>query len=209
MVRILSIVFVPLIYFYGISIIRLFRAIDLGNNLHIYFLLGFIGALIIVRLFLRRISFFITFEHELTHNLWAILTFNKPTGFHVEANNGGLFTYSGKGNFIITLSPYFFQTLNLFLLFIMLFIQLQFYPLFYGLIGFAAGYHLVTDISDIHLQQSDLRVNGLIFSFIVIILGNILMFGLILSFIISGWSGIWNFMTSGIKGLFDLVIQIF
>src|SRR3972149_7037440 len=160
MVRILSIVFVPLIYFYGISIIRLFRAIDLGNNLHIYFLLGFIGALIIVRLFLRRISFFITFEHELTHNLWAILTFNKPTGFHVEANNGGLFTYSGKGNFIITLSPYFFQTLNLFLLFIMLFIQLQFYPLFYGLIGFAAGYHLVTDIRAIHLQQSDLRVNG-------------------------------------------------
>jgi hypothetical protein len=91
---------------------------------------------------------------------------------------------------------------------IILFIQVQFYPLFFTLLGIAAGYHLISDISDIHLQQTDLKVNGLFFSFVVIILGNVLMYGLVLSFVIGNWSGMWDYMQSGPNEMYFFIIQI-
>lgn len=208
MVRILSIVFIPLIYFYGVNFIQLFSELDVTNSLHFNFLVGIAVAAIFFRIILRRISFLTTFEHELTHNIWAVLTFNKPIGFHVEKDNGGYFQYSGSGNFLITLSPYFFQTFNMFLFLIIVFIQVKYYPLFLVLIGVAAGYHFISDISEASPRQPDLRVYGLFFSYVVILLGNVIMYGLVFSFIIGHWQGMYEFLIGGVRDMYLFIVQI-
>ena len=45
--------------------------------------------------------------------LAAILTFHKPKGMSIEQDKGGSFTYEGKGNWLITIAPYFFPTFPL------------------------------------------------------------------------------------------------
>ncbi len=41
-------------------------------------------------------SYISIFKHELTHNLFAILTFNKPTGITVKGDLGGFLIIEAK-----------------------------------------------------------------------------------------------------------------
>ncbi len=209
MKQVIAVLFIPLIYFYGVNLLQLFQVINITNTIQLNFIGGFIGGIVFIRLFLRKISFFRTFEHELTHNIWAILTLNKPTGFHVEKDNGGYFSYSGRSNFLITLSPYFFHTLNLFLLLITIFIQDKFYPLFAILIGVATAYHFVSDIHEARPHQTDIQKNGLFFSYVTILLGNIIMYGLIISFIIGSWNNMALYFTKGGKDMYIFFVELF
>ena len=51
---------------------------ELGLKRNMMFLGGTVVSGIICYLFSRRLEFFSTFEHELTHNVWAMLFFKKP-----------------------------------------------------------------------------------------------------------------------------------
>ena len=56
--------------------------------------------------------------HELTHTFFALLTFHKVVHIHLNMDeSGGAMGFKGKGNWLITISPYFFP---LFLFFMML-----------------------------------------------------------------------------------------
>jgi hypothetical protein len=90
---------------------------DFVNGLdlfHYFFLGGAVFSLFVVAKFKQQLEFFSTFEHELTHNIWAMLFFIKPMGFHVNTDGSGLFEYRNGGNkfseIFISLSPYFFPT---------------------------------------------------------------------------------------------------
>ena len=80
---------------------------------HYFFLGGCLFSLVVVAKYKQKLEFFSTFEHELTHNIWAMLFFRKPMGFHVNTDGSGLFQWEGGSKFskiFILLSPYFFPT---------------------------------------------------------------------------------------------------
>ena len=69
--------------------------------------------------FLRRPifgSFLSTLEHELTHAIFALATFHRVTGLRATWRSGGQVNFQGTGNWLITVAPYFFPTICLFIL---------------------------------------------------------------------------------------------
>ena len=80
------------------------------NTEYICFFGGVVFSLLIVSVYRKKLEFFSTFEHELTHNIWAMLFFRKPMGFHVNKDGSGLFEFIPGGKFsdiFISLAPYF------------------------------------------------------------------------------------------------------
>src|SRR5262245_39127376 len=53
-------------------------------------------------------NFVVTFEHELTHAIFAWLTFHRVVGFRAGSSSGGHVRYVGRGNWLIAVAPYFF-----------------------------------------------------------------------------------------------------
>jgi hypothetical protein len=212
-IRILiSIIFIPLCYFYGAELIDLIRLISLKNSVHLAFMAAFAGSTLLFLIFLGRGSFISIFEHELTHNLWAILTFRKPVGFQVFKGQGGRFYAEGKDNYMITLSPYFFLTLSFLFLPLFLVIQPSYHKAFMIILGILTGFHTSTTIKETGLRQDDLHTFGILFSLIFILLGNIISYGIILSFVTGGWEGIKEFLFSGMKDIIsygkDIVVNL-
>jgi len=204
MVRLLVIVFIPLILVYGSVFVDVLSITDFENMNQLTFWASFVGFSLLFFWRLKATSFFATFEHELTHNFWALITFNKPTGFHVYENGEGSFEYKGRGNFMISLSPYFFPTFAFFLLPFHDLLKQQVIIYYFVLMGVVMAFHFVTSIKETHLQQSDIKQYGWFFSLTTILLGNIVCFGAVIAFTHAGWEGILQFFVSG----FDLVIDL-
>lgn len=201
----LSIVFIPLIYFYGGSLWDLIKVISFDNPVQLAFVIALIGSTLLFAIFLRNGSFLAIFEHELTHNLWAIFTFKKPVGFQVFKDQGGRFYAEGGRNYMISLSPYFFLTFSFMFMPLFLFIQPSYYKSFMVVLGILTGFHTSTTIKETSFRQPDLEDYGLAFSFVFIIFGNIISYGIILSFVTGSWEGIKDFLVSGIIGLSSFV----
>jgi len=187
MKTVLIILFIPLIYAYGRALFGLIQRFDITSNRVFFFSLGFIVFTVFWLLILRKYSFFSTFEHEFTHMVLALLFFRRPRAFYVHEKEGGWIMLAG-GNFIITLGPYFFLTLCLFILPIYLVIQPQFYPYFLLLMGALLAYHTFSTLRETDFnRQTDIIFNGKIFSAFVILLGNLISYGYILAFVYGGF----------------------
>ena len=204
-----TILILPLIYFYGKSFSLLFGIVSFAEPYQFWFLIAFAGATILSFLFISKGSFLATFEHELTHNLFAILTFNKPTGFHVNRDGSGLFQYRGRGNILITLGPYFFQTFSFLLLPLYLVIIPDYYAYFFGLLGILTGYHTSSTIKEFRFRQPDIRKNGILYSTILVVFLNIISYGILFSFVAGRWVGIKDFLVSGILDFVGIVKSLF
>jgi hypothetical protein len=53
-------------------------------------------------------GFFRTFEHEMTHVVFALLTFRRPRRMLVTDDAGGHMAFEGSDNALVSFSPYFF-----------------------------------------------------------------------------------------------------
>ncbi|MFZ4520247.1 MAG: hypothetical protein ACOYNC_01000 [Bacteroidales bacterium] len=197
-VMILMILCLPLIYLTGKSLVIEILAISPGNLFQMMFFIGFIVSALLFSVFKRRLNYFTTLEHELTHLLWAVLTLNTPTELHVKKHIGGMVAYQGKKNVMIVLSPYFFQTFTFLLFLVYLVINWTFYKWFYLILGVSVGYHLATDIREIpDRRQPDLQQYGFIPSLIIIMFFYLLSLGLILGFVEQGgFGGMWKYLVS-------------
>ena len=60
-------------------------------------------------------QFVITLEHEITHAMFTYLTLHKVVGFRASLGEGSEVRYIGRGNWLITVAPYFFPTASLIL----------------------------------------------------------------------------------------------
>jgi len=130
--------------------------------------------------------------HEFTHALAAMLAGGKVTAFHVSAKGGHVLT--DKVNWWIALSPYFIPIYAL--IWMALWLTVDFYhplrdiqPLLYFGIGLFWAFHLTFTVSMANHRQTDLTGQGLVFSFTVILLINLLMFLVLLSFMNPGGFG--------------------
>lgn len=140
------------------------------------------------RFFRRPIfgTFLSTLEHELTHALFAIVTFHKVTGLRATWRSGGHVTYQGPGNWLITVAPYFFPTICLFILVASVLLPTSFHTTVSGLMGFAIGYHVTSTYHETHAGQSDLKKAGWPFCLLFLPTANIISYGVLLSFCYGG-----------------------
>lgn len=126
--------------------------------------------LVLWTLFIRywRITWLSTLEHELTHALFAVLTFHRVVDIRTSWHSGGHIRYLGRGNWLITLAPYFFPTICLLILPFFALMPDQVTHFADAVLGAAFAYHITSTIRETHLGQSDLKKAGYLFSLMVI-----------------------------------------
>lgn len=151
-------------------------------------LLGLIGGIALYWFGWRPLSkrigvsrWFLAVEHELTHALFALLTFHRIHAIHASWDGQGRVEFDGRGNWLIAISPYFFPTAPLLLLFLVAFFPTPFLPMSAAALGFALTYHIRSTWAETHSRQSDLRRTGLLFSCLFLPAANLLSLGFLLS----------------------------
>ena len=155
---------------------------------HYYPMLMGMGVYVVVwQVLFKNIGngWFATLEHELTHILFAVLTFHKITDIKASFTGNGHMNYSGVGgeNWLITISPYFFPTFSAVVLGLMYLSKNQFNVFFLDLLGFSIIYHIHSTYKEIHYGQSDLKEVGFMHAWIFLPSANLLGFVILLSLI--------------------------
>ena len=151
------------------------------------------------------------FAHESTHMLAALLTGHKPKSMRIEPDKGGSFTYEGKGNWLITVAPYFFPTFPFLWMLGGLWFEYnnQAFPQWYIFIfGLLVGYHIVANFYQIHSEQTDFKKAGHLFCILFIPGANILLFGYLWSFVLKGWAGLAAWQRFGFQACVQFIRQI-
>lgn len=123
-----------------------------------------VAAPLIKRRRLPNSSFWLTFEHEMTHLFFALMCLHPIHSLQITSNNGGSVEHGGRGNWLVTVSPYFFPTFPLLVGSVSLTLPPSFKVIGIGFVGFAFAWHLVSTVVEIHAKQSDLNQVGFIFA---------------------------------------------
>ena len=165
-----------------------------SEDIALYFLAPIVGMMVIWGIVPGLNGSALTiFAHEFTHMLAAILTGHKPKGMSIMPDKGGSFSYQGKGNWLITIAPYFFPTFPFLWMLGGLWFKYQGqpFPTWYIMtFGALVGYHIVSNFYQIHSEQTDFKKAGYLFSAMFIPGANILLIGYLWSFVLKGWSGL-------------------
>ena len=133
-------------------------------------------------------SYVSTFEHELTHALFAWATLHKVTGLKVTWRQGGacFFEGSGGGNWLIAIAPYWFPTLSIAPLLVLPWVSSTATLWVHASLGFVLFYHLTSTWRETHREQTDLKETGWMFAAAFLPSANLLCYGLILCFALRG-----------------------
>jgi hypothetical protein len=148
-------------------------------------LIGFAAYMVLWTVFLRsrsrrQGSFWSTFEHELTHILFTVLSFGRVRGLVASHREGGLMQHEGSGNWLITVSPYFFPTLAVPILLIMLTLEGEALEIARITLGIIVAYHLTSTYRETHRHQTDLQRVGFGFAWCFLPTANLMSYGLVL-----------------------------
>jgi hypothetical protein len=211
----LFLIAVPFLFYgFGGETLRTLAKISLKDPRWLAFLAGlviFFPCLFIARrLFLSAWSYLETLEHELTHLLIGLLFLKIPVGIRVSAHEGGEVRQIGlgtTGQTWVSLAPYFFPTISLFVLIFAYFIDLN-PKLFLGILGWTTAFHLVTNWSETSFRQPDLQKAGILKTLLILPVMNLISYGSILAFIADGRKGFGSFWFDGFKGALGLISTI-
>ena len=151
--------------------------------------------------FRRRItgSLFSTFEHELTHAIFAWLTLHRVQGLKATWNSRGLMTFKGKGNWLIYLAPYFFPTLTVPIVIYLLVVHGATPEWVDALLGATMAYHITSTWRETHREQTDLKEVGFIFAFLFLPTANLAFFGAVLAFAHGGLGSSYQFLVTSFQ----------
>jgi hypothetical protein len=156
---------------------------------HSPFFGGAIGYYLGWKWFFRRRawgSMISTFEHELTHALFALFTFRIPRSIRVTWDQGGHMTHTGRSNWLILIAPYWFPTATFATFTVMLFLPESTIQTASIFLGITVSYHLTSSWIETHPEQSDLRRAGFGFCWCVLPFLNVWAYGMILAFLGGG-----------------------
>lgn len=186
------------------------RLITGSQELLILLLIGIgIGALLYFVL-IRKWTYFLTFEHELTHAIMSLLFLRKVTRFRVTRYEGGVVYHSGGfggdfGNIMITLAPYYFPTFTVVALLFQPLIPPKFISIYIVFVGFTLIFHHLSTVLEIRDNwhshtfaeagsgkqvNSDIGRSGFLFSFIFILTMTLFFNALILWFVKYSYRGV-------------------
>jgi hypothetical protein len=175
-----ALILVPLISGFGEAFYRLTLKIVEKYDSYLFFL-GGIGAGIISFPLLTRRKFIRTFEHEMTHLIFAKLFFGKVKKLNVTDEQGGFVEYTSYPNPFISLSPYFFPLFSAIVALLIPLLNTGITRYASILIGFFLIQHLFYSISEILASQPDIKEEGRLFSAIFITFFTIFFYGTIIS----------------------------
>ena len=133
---------------------------------------------------------FSTLEHELTHALFALLTFHPVVGIHATWSQGGQTRFRGGGNWLLYIAPYFFPTLSVFIAAMRLFFDGTAALWVTGLLGASIAYHILSTWRETHDGQTDFHKAGRLFSGTFLPGANVLAYGFLLGGAMDGWAGV-------------------
>lgn len=126
--------------------------------------------------------------HELTHALWGLLFFAKPSKLRVTEKGGSV--NLTKTNILITLAPYFFPFYTFIVILIALitriFIEpLPYIPVWLFFIGATWAFHVLFTMETLTQHQPDITVYGRVFSWVFIFVVNVLLILVWLAYVTS------------------------
>ncbi len=138
---------------------------------HYNFIFGFFLYLLI-RFFNKKfkynILFFETFQHELTHMFFALITFKNIYSFKASSTRGGMIK-TEKITPIVALSPYTIPLFSLFFIILTIFFKERYVNFLYFFSGFFFNQFFISTIKDAFFtKQTDLE-NYILISHILII----------------------------------------
>jgi len=211
----LFLVAVPFLFYgFGGEMLRIAGKISLKDSRWLAFLAGlviFFPCLFVAkRLFLSAWNYLETLEHELTHLLIGLLFLKIPVGIRVSAHEGGevrQIGFGSTGQTWVTLAPYFFPTISLFVLIFAYFIDLN-PKTFLAVLGWTTAFHLVTNWSQTSFRQPDLQKAGILKTLLILPVMNLISYGSILAFVGDGRKGFGIFWYEGLRGSFKLASAI-
>lgn len=137
-------------------------------------------------------------SHELTHVFFALLTFHNVGRVRLNPDDsGGSMVLKGRGNWLITLAPYFFPLFAFFYMLLMPWLLLTTgnHWLVHVIFGYFIAYYWATVLSQVHIKQTDIIKEGYFFSTIIIIAGNLYITGLLFAFNGHLWGGLIKYST--------------
>lgn len=135
------------------------------------------GCWIVFVLFLPKQVWLYVLGHELTHVIWSWLFGGKVKRFSINRDGG--FVVVTRSNFLVALAPYFFPLYAVFIVLIFgtfhwLYPVAPLVPVFHLLLGAAYAFHITWTWEILRTEQSDIRGQGVLFSGVVIWLGNLI-----------------------------------
>jgi len=152
----------------------------------------------------RQLSWFawgankvIVWEHELTHAIFAWMTGHKVLRQEWFGNEGGKIEFVGRGNWLITVAPYFFPTTAFLLLVPALLMPFNFLPWSQLALGVALGFHLISTYIETHRDQSDLKKLGWLFCWLFLPTANVIAVSLLIAYAQSGFEGMAEYFGDG------------
>lgn len=184
-----------------------------SKDIALYFLAPIVGVMVIWGIVPGLNGSALTiFAHEFTHMLAAILTGHKPKSMSIRPDEGGSFTYIGKGNWLITIAPYFFPTFPFLWMLGGIWFEYkgQAFPTWYIMaFGALVGYHIVSNFYQIHSEQTDFKKAGFIFSALFIPGANIVLIGYLWSFVLKGWAGLSEWQRLAFRSCIQFIKEIY
>ncbi len=155
--------------------------------------LGIGGFIFLWRRWLHRSrigQWLIALEHELTRALFAWCTGHRIVAIHASADTGGEVRFVGRGNWLITLAPYFFPTAAIIFLLLAYLMPLSFLPWHGFLLGVALSFHIISTYRETHRDAGDLLQVGSKFCWMFLPTANLAVVGLILAWTHGGSSDV-------------------
>lgn len=140
--------------------------------------------------------------HELTHAFFAVLTFHRVVHIHLNMDeSGGAMSFKGRGNWLITIAPYFFP---LFLFLMMLIVTLFAHKIpeslmVNGVFGYFFAYHLESIAVQIHGDQPDFKKVGFLFCILFLPGANLFACSVVLAFNNGGWLSVEKYLAAVVK----------
>ncbi len=151
-------------------------------------------------------SYFKTLVHEFTHMIFCFLCGNRVCGIYATLKDGGSVEYMYKGNWLIAISPYFFPSFSVFLMILMSLKGTRpEYSVF--LLGFITAFQVISNYVQIHPRQTDFKDAGYLFTVLFLLPANVLMWGIILSYVDNGKVGINHFLYLSFKSAFNVLAK--
>jgi hypothetical protein len=134
-------------------------------------------------------SFFPVLEHELTHVLFALLTFHRVKGISVGWRGGGVTRIVGGANWLILIAPYFFPTLSVAAAGLCALAPSNLRVPASGIFGATLGYHAISTWRETHREQTDLKVCGFAFAAMILPAANLVALGSVIALVLDGGNG--------------------
>jgi hypothetical protein len=148
-------------------------------------------AIFLVPTLIRRrlpvVGFWATFEHEMTHILFALLSFQTVRSLNAT-DSGGEVTHHGEGNWLIVAAPYFFPTVPLLAALLMLALPTSLRMAGFGAVGFTLAWHLAVSLAETHRGQPDLQRLGFVHVLMFLPGASVLCLGFVLALAYKGGS---------------------